>query len=125
MPFISISHNKNRVIAIASPRPVGIDIETIEERNANFLSSISKPEELRILSALELDQQQNETLLWSAKESTAKAQGSGLDRGPRAMELVALTEEGRLIMYEPERDAQYDVSVWQIDDSFITVSKDI
>src|SRR5690606_17637089 len=78
---ISIAHKDNISVAIASEKPIGIDIEKIEPRNDNFIGAAMAEAELALIKSdtnLETLQEDLVTRIWSAKEAVAKKLGTGL-----------------------------------------------
>lgn len=76
---VSIAHKGTEAVAIASyGSSVGIDIEVIEERDADFCNSVFYPEELAMGHGAEWV-----TRCWVAKEAYGKYLGLGLQGNPR------------------------------------------
>lgn len=82
---ISIAHKNLKgstlAVAIVDEQPVGIDLEVIEERSAEFLELTFSAGELALFS--KDDAAAEYTRGWVAKEVVAKLQGSGLQGRPR------------------------------------------
>jgi phosphopantetheinyl transferase (holo-ACP synthase) len=70
---VSVAHKDDIAVAIASERPVGIDIERIEPRSETF-SGIAYTSAERALG----EGDEWLTRLWAAKEAVAKARGTGI-----------------------------------------------
>lgn len=75
---VSISHSDHHGAAVCFPAafPMGIDIETPEEKNRPVISSILSGEELAFLQTHQ-DSLQCLHVLWTAKEAAGKATGLG------------------------------------------------
>jgi acyl transferase domain-containing protein/phosphopantetheinyl transferase len=79
---VSLAHKREIAVALADRAgPVGIDVETIEARSANFVATAFAEEELALVEGLERDEWL--TRLWVAKEAAAKRRGTGLGGDPR------------------------------------------
>lgn len=75
---ISISHKDNFAAAIVGTEPVGLDIERVEARDADFLAMVFNEHELSVLAQGEDSPALAQTRGWVAKEAMAKAAGTGL-----------------------------------------------
>ncbi|MDF1753375.1 MAG: polyketide synthase dehydratase domain-containing protein [Verrucomicrobiales bacterium] len=92
-PHITLSHCGNTVVAIASDiEQVGVDIEKIVPREKSFLKIAFSPAELEILSSIDPEMLEWPTRFWSAKEAVGKALGTGLEDGPRSVEVIAVDQ---------------------------------
>ena len=83
---ISLAHKGKDAVAIArSDRPVGIDMEIIQERSAGFYPLVFSSAELSLLK----DREQAEwtTRFWVAKEAYGKLTGQGLKGNPKAYQV--------------------------------------
>ena len=79
---ISIAHKEDLAIAMATiGKRIGVDVERIAPRSAGFEEISFTEEELRLVDRDARDEWI--TRLWSAKESAAKARGTGLVGNPR------------------------------------------
>lgn len=79
-PWVSIAHSNGHAIAVAinSEFPIGVDLQTIEPRDREFLEFAFSPDEQRIFEqATPKDRDRLAAQLWSAKEALAKAMGTG------------------------------------------------
>ncbi|MCQ2071246.1 MAG: 4'-phosphopantetheinyl transferase superfamily protein [archaeon] len=86
----NISHSGNLVVCAVSDRPVGVDVQTIEEFDDGLLAHILTPSEREIF-----DKNRSNTLftdIWASKESYVKAVGTGLYTEPTTF--TVLTEKG-------------------------------
>lgn len=73
---VSISHKATLAVAIVDVQPVGIDIETIEPRDAGFLQMVFNDAELALLAGE--NAAAAHTRGWVVKEVAAKMAGTGL-----------------------------------------------
>lgn len=83
---LSISHRKHRALSAISPSSlhIGCDIEWIEPRSQAFVSDFFTPEECQnTFASGQFALMAN--LIWSAKESTLKAQRVGLSRDTKEL----------------------------------------
>jgi 3-oxoacyl-(acyl-carrier-protein) synthase/malonyl CoA-acyl carrier protein transacylase/phosphopantetheinyl transferase len=81
--YVSLAHKGTDAVAIAGyGSPVGVDIETIEEREPSFLAAVFYPEELALGG--EMDMAEWATRCWVAKEAYGKYLGLGLQGNPKA-----------------------------------------
>mgnify|MGYP006279455973 CR=1 FL=1 len=84
---VSISHAGDRAVAVASRRPVGVDLERIAERNPDVERFLLHPDEQPLLDTLPMDRPAAFILCWTLKEATLKAMGTGLLRSPKKIRL--------------------------------------
>lgn len=92
---ISLSHKGNESVAIVSDKPVGIDIESIEERTPDFMDiSFTKKEQELIKDK---DQAEWSTRLWTAKEAYGKMLGTGLQGNPKRYEVKKIDGQSLFI----------------------------
>jgi 3-oxoacyl-(acyl-carrier-protein) synthase/phosphopantetheinyl transferase len=91
---VSLSHKDSDAVAIVSERPVGIDLEKIEEKPDSFLDAAFTKEERDLLQSLK--QPEWAIRFWVAKEACAKKRGTGLRGNPR--EYVVHAVEGDLLI---------------------------
>ncbi|MDR3218448.1 MAG: 4'-phosphopantetheinyl transferase superfamily protein [Dysgonamonadaceae bacterium] len=85
---ISLAHKGTEAVAIASDKPVGIDIETIEPRGKEFMDLSFTKKELSLLE--DRDQVEWSTRFWVAKEAYAKMIGTGLQGNPKQFEITSI-----------------------------------
>jgi phosphopantetheinyl transferase len=93
-PAISLTHSEGVAMAIAAPPDggpgAGIDLQRVAGRPGGFDAIAFTPGERALLAAARSEASDEwRTLLWCAKEATAKALGRGLIEGPRSVEIVA------------------------------------
>jgi phosphopantetheinyl transferase len=80
---ISIAHKGTDAVGIAQfDKPVGIDIEIIEERGAGFFDMVFSAAEIVLLA--DRDKAEWATRFWVAKEAYGKYLGKGLKGNPKA-----------------------------------------
>ncbi|MDR1136249.1 MAG: 4'-phosphopantetheinyl transferase superfamily protein [Clostridiales Family XIII bacterium] len=95
---ISLAHKGMRSVAIASGKPVGIDLEAIEERSDDFKKLAFTEKELDMLAGLGQDRADEWcTRFWVAKEAYSKMLGTGLGGNPKAFEVEAVNGEELII----------------------------
>jgi acyl transferase domain-containing protein/phosphopantetheinyl transferase len=93
---VSISHKDDLAAAIVSEaRDVGIDLERVEARAASFEAVAFDDGERALLPAVERDEWLARA--WAAKESVAKARGTGLGGNPRRFPLSRRDGERLLV----------------------------
>lgn len=92
---ISLAHKGTNSVSIVSKKPVGIDIEIIEERETNFLDYTLTNREKKLLK----DKNVNEwsTRFWVAKEAYGKMLGVGLKGNPKQYEIQKIEGEDLII----------------------------
>ena len=73
--FISISHSENYALAAIGSKPLGIDIEKIEDRNESFYKEAFTERERSTIS----NDKELGTVYWTIKEAVSKALGEGLN----------------------------------------------
>jgi phosphopantetheine--protein transferase-like protein len=87
---VSLAHKGSEAAAIASDKPVGIDIEKIETRNKEFINLSFTEKELSLLESNDKDQAEWITRFWVAKEAYAKMIGTGLQGNPKQFEVTSI-----------------------------------
>lgn len=88
---VSLSHKGNESVAIASDKPVGIDLEQIEERSADFMDMSFTENELKLIEGKDIAEWT--TRLWVAKEAYGKMLGVGLVGNPKQYEVKSIDGE--------------------------------
>ncbi len=89
---ISLAHKGKDAVGIAkSGKPVGIDMEIIEERSSGFYDLVFTDHELALLEGK--DQAEWTTKFWVAKEAYGKFLGTGLRGNPKRFEIEKITED--------------------------------
>ncbi len=92
---ISLAHKGMNSVSIVSDKPVGIDIETIENRDKGFLELTFTEKELTLLKGRDLSEWS--TRFWVAKEAYGKMLGIGLKGNPKRFEIISINGEELLI----------------------------
>lgn len=89
---ISLAHKGKDAVGIArSGKPVGIDMEIIEERSPGFYDLVFTDHEQALLK--DKDQAEWTTRFWVAKEAYGKCIGTGLKGNPKQFEVETITED--------------------------------
>ncbi|WP_415326918.1 beta-ketoacyl synthase N-terminal-like domain-containing protein [Chryseobacterium sp. MMS23-Vi53] len=89
---ISLAHKGKDAVGIAkSGKPVGIDMEVMEERSSGFYDLVFTDNELALLKGK--DQAEWTTKFWVAKEAYGKFVGTGLKGNPKNFEVEKITED--------------------------------
>ncbi len=92
---LSLSHSHARALCVVSHevRELGCDLELVEARRPSFVETFFTGAELGLVEAADPEFRDTlVTMIWSAKESTLKALGTGLKADTRSIE-VTPTEE--------------------------------
>ncbi len=88
---LSISHSNGHAFSVVSEEitELGCDIELVEPRSAAFVDTFfTTAERNRVQRATANCRDMLVTMIWSAKESTLKALGTGLHADTRSVEVV-------------------------------------
>ena len=96
-PLISLAHTDGIGVALAVDAGgltgVGIDLQDISPRTADFDRIAFTPEEMALLYEVDgAARDERRTRFWCAKEAAAKAVGRGLVEGPRSVAVEAWDE---------------------------------
>lgn len=77
---VSLSHAGGTAFCVVAPpqTSIGCDLERVEPRDDAFVATFFAPSERRLVAAAGAARDRLITLVWSAKESAAKAVGEGL-----------------------------------------------
>ncbi|MDR0332907.1 MAG: 4'-phosphopantetheinyl transferase superfamily protein [Dysgonamonadaceae bacterium] len=89
---VSIAHKGSEAVMMVSDKPVGIDIEKIEERDTSFLNVTFTSHELDLLKE-KGNSPEWITRFWVAKEAYGKMLGVGLQGNPKQYEIELINEE--------------------------------
>jgi len=90
-PQVSIAHKGTEAVAAAGRAALGIDLETVEARDASFDQVAFDDSERDILNRLNGGSRDEwVTRAWCAKEAAGKALGVGLSHGPGTMTLQSV-----------------------------------
>ncbi|MEM5327804.1 4'-phosphopantetheinyl transferase superfamily protein [Paraburkholderia sp. JHI2823] len=109
IPEVSLAHSGEEAVAIAQRAPVGIDLERIAPRGADFVKAIASASERALLETLAAEPSDEwVTRLWCAKEAFGKLFGTGVDSTPHRFEAAAIEASGHLHMRHRDsgREAQ-------------------
>lgn len=88
---LSIAHKDLLAVAMASEKPVGVDIEVVESRSKEFADLTFGAQEQTILPDNERDEWM--TRFWVAKEAAAKSIGTGLEGRPKQFQVMEIDGE--------------------------------
>ncbi len=88
---VSLAHKDLEAVAIASDKPVGIDIEKIEKRDNSFIKASFTLKELNLIGENYSDEWL--TRFWVAKEAFGKMTGRGLRGNPKQYEVEEIVGE--------------------------------
>ncbi|HEY3141773.1 MAG TPA: beta-ketoacyl synthase N-terminal-like domain-containing protein [Acidimicrobiales bacterium] len=90
---VSLAHVDGVGAAIvAEDVEVGIDVELIEPRRANFEQLVLTPDEQQLIPPAGYDRDTWLTCLWAVKEAAAKATGRGLNGRPKDFEITEVND---------------------------------
>jgi phosphopantetheinyl transferase len=96
-PLVSIAHSETRAIAVAHSEAVGVDIERIAERDADFVRAFTTANERNMIEKFpEAERHIWTTRLWCAKEAAGKLLGTGVVGAPQAFEAIQLEDDGQI-----------------------------
>ncbi len=111
VPELTLAHKDNIVLAIASPQPLGIDLEPADRETRSLLDSFATPEEIELIDRMAeaFPDGRWETRLWCAKEAAGKARGTGLNGYPKRLQVVEAAGDGRMVVCDTETSMLYDV----------------
>jgi phosphopantetheinyl transferase len=94
--WVSITHRDGLAVAAISPAPVGIDLETIEDRARSFLEESFSVAELKALLDA-ADPRVDAACMWAAKEAAFKRAGVGLKAELKAHQVTADAAGGAIV----------------------------
>lgn len=86
--FVSLAHKDYRAVVAVADRPVGVDLEKIEEKSAEFLELAYTTQEITLLR--KLNSPEAAIRFWIAKEAVAKKSGFGLQGKPQSFEITKI-----------------------------------
>ncbi|MES2154544.1 MAG: SDR family NAD(P)-dependent oxidoreductase [bacterium] len=121
--WLSISHRAGLAIAAVSPAPVGVDLETVEERPRSFLEEAFAVAELKALLASD-DPKVEATAMWTAKEAALKRAGVGLKSDLR-QHVVTADGQGGAVVEGPafaSQGGRFGVRFFMVDGKVCAVS---
>ncbi len=121
LPDISISHSRGYIVAaVAKPNlRIGIDIERLDWiRSNDWLSAAFTKQELELIP-------QQDSLpailgLWCAKETAAKALGTGLQGTPYEWQITHYSMDGQQITVSHGSES-FHVNLWYQDDEILAI----
>lgn len=122
---LSLSHSHGRALCVVShdvPEP-GCDIELIETRRPSFVETFFTDKETQLVD--QSDPQFRDTLvtmIWSAKESTLKALGTGLRADTRGIEVTPADDSVSSGWHTADviaGNAQPFLCFWRLDGQFV------
>lgn len=93
---ISIAHKGVNGVGVVSDKPVGIDIETIEDRTEEFMNISFTPKEKELIKGKDLAEWS--TRFWVAKEAYGKMLGLGLQGDPKRYEIKSIIDDNHLLI---------------------------
>ncbi len=121
---LSLSHSHARALCVVSHdvRELGCDLELVETRRPSFVETFFTAAEHGIVEAAEPGSRDTlVTMIWSAKESTLKALGTGLKADTRTIEVTPAND--------PESAGWFEANVkagkrsfrcfWRLDGQFV------
>lgn len=108
---VSLSHKDFRGVGIASDKPVGIDLEKIEEKSDSFIKLAYTDGEIALLKQLG-DTPEAVIRFWVAKEASAKKTGLGFGGNPKAFEVTKV--DGDVLTVNGDQ-----VKTMKIDETYI------
>jgi len=95
---VSLAHVDGLAVAVvAEDADVGVDVEQVQPRRANFEELVLTPRERALHGAHGLDRDGWLTCLWAVKEAAAKATGRGLLGRPRDYEVTEVEGSTALV----------------------------
>lgn len=97
---ISLAHKGSHAVSIVSEKPVGIDIESIEERTDGFLELSYTPHELELMKGRDIAEWS--TRFWVAKEAYGKMLGVGLQGNPKRYEVKQIVDDTHVLVEDCE-----------------------
>lgn len=113
---LSLSHSAGAAIALACHlgHPIGVDIEFVQDANAEFLSSCLTSHDAKLMAALPQPPPVARYLIWSMKEALSKALRCGLMTPFQVFELSSITLNSGACLAHFSNFAQYKAHAWLI-----------
>ena len=99
-PYFSISHCKEGIAVAIGDQPVGIDIETIRNADAELIARTMN--ELESERVRELGDREF-TRLWTQKEAVVKAQGVGIQSFEQLQHIMSKSRDIEISTFEAEK----------------------
>jgi phosphopantetheinyl transferase len=111
LPHISASHTSTISLAVASPIPIGIDVEPESRPTEEFREQYLTPGEQQRIALLEAEMPEEawSVRYWCAKEAVGKFLGIGLEGRPKQFEVIELAPTGTLTVRHRETNLTYEV----------------
>ncbi len=122
---LSLSHSHGRALCVVSREvlELGCDLELVEPRRPSFVDTFfTDAERQRVEAADAAFRDRLVTMIWSAKESTLKALGTGLKADTRSIEVTPAGEPDPGGWYSADvtaRDAGHFRCLWRMDGQFV------
>lgn len=117
---LSITHRSGVALAALAREPLGVDLETIEEKPQSFLEqSFAVPELRHLLEAA--DAKSEVACMWAAKEAALKRAGVGLKADLRA-HVVVPDGVGGASVEGPATKGRFGVRFYQVEGQVLAVS---
>ncbi len=118
---VSIAHSRDRAVAAASPRRVGVDLEHVTTVKPEVVDFVLQPDEQALLDTLPMDRDRAFILCWTLKEAALKALQTGFLRSPKKVRLAIDPDAWQATA------TAWDESVWTVcytpgDDAFLSVA---
>ena len=99
---VSITHTGPHAVAATGRRPLGVDLERIQERDAGLSRFLLHPEEEGLLERLPLDRVRAVILCWTIKEAALKACRRGLRMFPSRLRVAIDTAAQSAVVQMPD-----------------------
>ncbi len=106
--------------AVASPLPVGIDLEVVRPRRPDLYRYILHPDEYGLMQTLPHDHDTTQVLLWTLKEAALKAMRTGFRVSPKALRFVMPPFEGMAVLRH--EDTLWDLQFAEVEGCFVAVA---
>lgn len=110
----NISHSGNYVVVAISDRPIGIDLEMIDDFSAILAKKLFNDDELKYISEIGIKNkksamQQHFFEIWTAKEAYLKYLGCGISGGINSLSFSL--SNGKLVHNKNDISLTYDYSI--------------
>ena len=105
--YVSIAHARDRAVAAASRRPIGVDLEYVRACSPAVVDFVMHPDERPLLDTLPMDRDRAFILCWTLKEAALKGLRTGLRRSPKKVRLTIDAAAQRAVVQA------WDGSTWQ------------